>query len=200
MTLSIRHLLIYWPWRHMASHQGIHIMHFTVLHNALPWNSIKFHSYNVSPFAECCVIRAYIVIVSLILAYTYVSMIRTIWNISVHPLHWMWIHWIFVIHLFYHRRTHRQLGIKVAYLDFVVFGWEAGLKGGYLTIPGIIMAYIQWRYATMIPGWRYAFMISENVLMMEIHHMPKVCSNKLISIWACGNMNTNLNYENIRQT
>ena len=66
--------------------------------------------------------------------------------------------------------------------------------------PGIIVVYLHWIYATMIDKWRYAYMIPGNVPMMEICHMPKVCSNKGISIWFCGNVDTCLNYRNMQQT
>ena len=41
-----------------------------------------------------------------------------------------------------------------------------------------------------IPGWAYANMIPQNVLIMEIRHIPKVWSNKRIGIWVWENVVT----------
>ena len=49
-------------------------------------------------------------------------------------------------------------------------------------------------------GWT-PLMIPENVLMMtEIHHIPKVCSNKCISMCGCVNINAYLHYTDMKQT
>ena len=52
----------------------------------------------------------------------------------------------------------------------------------------------------IISGYAYADMIPQNVLMREIRHMPKECSNKRIGIWACGNVDTYSSDNSMRQT
>ena len=57
-------------------------------------------------------------------------------------------------------------------------------------IPWIKVTYFHRRYAIMISGQRYAYLIPKNMLMMEIHHMPKVYSKKRISIRAWENVDS----------